>query len=47
MPDMMFPVVVLVIIGFLTLSFLMYLVDNVCSDEICDEAIDNQDDIQK
>ena len=45
MPDMIFPIIVLVIIGFLILSFLMYLVDIVDTNKMCDKIIDNQSNI--
>lgn len=45
MPDMMFPVVVLVIVAFLILSFLIHLIDIVDTNKMCDKIIDNQSNI--
>lgn len=45
MPDMIFPIIVLVIVAFLILSFLIHLIDIVDTNKMCDKIIDNQSNI--
>ena len=45
MPDMIFPIIVLVIVAFLILSFLIHLIDLVDTNKMCDKIIDNQSNI--
>ena len=45
MPDMIFPIIVLVIVAFLILSFLIHLIDIVDTNKMCDKIIDYQSNI--